>query len=404
MPVYKFTGRSRSGGATVSGEREAPSQDAVAAMLRAEQIFPLEIKEKKLMLSFEMPTFGGGVTYKDLALFSKQFSVMLDSGLPLIQCLGILSSQAENPVFRVILGQVREDVESGSTLAEAMRKHPKAFDNLYVSMIAAGEAGGVLDIILKRLTTFVEKNMKLRKSLIAASVYPAVVSVVAIGIIFVMLIWVVPVFVSLFEGLNAPLPLPTRMIIAASNLAVQLSLPLLVLTIAGVVGLRSYYKTEKGKLVIDTITLKLPLVGMTIKKLAIARFSLTLATLLNGGIPLMEGLAITAETAGNASIRNALIQVRSEVSEGKNLVEPLRKLEVFPSMVTQVVGVGEETGELDHMLEKLADYYEQEADDAIANLLTMIEPVMIVFLGGIVGGIVVSMYLPIFTLIGHLSR
>lgn len=403
MPVYKFTGRSRSGGAAVSGEREAPSREAVATMLRTEQIFPLDIKEKKLFVSLDMPVFGGGVSHRDLALFSKQFSVMLDSGLPLIQCLGILSSQAENAIFKGILSQVREDVESGSTLSEAMKKHPKAFDNLYVSMISAGEAGGVLDIILKRLTTFVEKTMKLRKSLIAASVYPAVVSVVAIGIIFVMLIWVVPVFVSLFEGLNAPLPLPTRMIIAASNLAVQLSLPIIVLVIAGVVGLRSYYKTENGKLALDILILKIPVIGLTIKKLTIARFSLTLSTLLNGGIPLMEGLAITAETAGNASIRNALVQVRTEVSEGKSLVEPLRKLDVFPSMVTQVVGVGEETGELDHMLEKLADYYEQEADDAIANLLTMIEPVMIVFLGGIVGGIVISMYLPIFTLIGHLS-
>lgn len=404
MPVYKYTGRSRSGGATVSGEREAPSSEAVAAMLRAEQIFPLEIKQKNPLLSLKIPSIGGGVSQKDVALFSKQFSVMLDSGLPLVQCLGILSAQAENPIFKEILSQVREDVESGTTLAEAMKKHPKAFDDLYVSMISAGEAGGVLDIILRRLTTFVEKNMKLRKSLIAASVYPAVVSVVAVGIIFIMLVWVVPVFVSLFEGLNAPLPLPTRMIIAASNLAVQFSLPFIVLVIIGVVSLRYYYRTENGKLAIDILTLKIPLLGMTLKKLAIARFSLTLSTLLNGGIPLMEGLAITAETAGNASIRNALVQVRSDVSEGKNLVEPMRRLNIFPSMVTQIVGVGEETGELDQMLEKLADYYEQEADDAIANLLTLIEPVMIVFLGGIVGGIVVSMYLPIFTLIGHLSR
>ena len=404
MPVYKFTGRSRSGGATVSGEREAPSREAVAAMLRSEQIFPLEIKQKNSLLSYEIPVFAGGVSQRDLALFSKQFSVMLDSGLPLVQCLGILASQTENAIFKEILTKVREDVESGSTLADAMRKHPKAFDDLFVSMVSAGEAGGVLDIILKRLTTFVEKNMKLRKSLITASVYPSVVSVVAIGIIFIMLVWVVPVFVSLFEGLNAPLPLPTRIIIASSNIAVQFSLPFIVLVIVGIIGFRQFYKTENGKLSVDTAVLKLPLIGMTIKKLAIARFSLTLSTLLNGGIPLMEGLSITAETAGNASIHNALVQVRSEVSEGKSLVEPMRKLEVFPSMVTQIVGVGEETGELDHMLEKLADYYEQEADDAIANLLTLIEPVMIVFLGAVVGGIVVSMYLPIFTLIGHLSR
>jgi len=404
MPVFTFTGRNRAGGEEVSGEREAPTQEAVAAMLRAEQIFPLEIKQKNALLSYEFPALGGGVSNKDIALFSKQFSVMLDSGLPLIQCLSILAAQAEKPIFREILEKVREDVESGSTLAEAMKKHPKAFDDLYVSMISAGEAGGVLDIILRRLTTFVEKNMKLRKSLITASVYPAVVSVVAVGIIFIMLIFVVPVFVSLFEGLNAPLPLPTRLIIAASNLAVQFSIPFVILIIVGVVGFRYYYRTTDGKLVVDTLVLKIPLLGTTLKKLAIARFSLTLSTLLNGGIPLMEGLAITAETAGNASIRNALVEVRSDVSEGKNLVEPLHRLAIFPTMVTQIVGVGEETGELDQMLEKLADYYEQEADDAIANLLTLIEPIMIVFLGGIVGGIVVSMYLPIFTLIGHLSR
>jgi len=404
MPVFTFTGRNRAGGEEVSGEREAPTQEAVAAMLRAEQIFPLEIKQKNALLSYEFPALGGGVSNKDIALFSKQFSVMLDSGLPLIQCLSILAAQAEKPIFRDILEKVREDVESGSTLAEAMKKHPKAFDDLYVSMISAGEAGGVLDIILRRLTTFVEKNMKLRKSLITASVYPAVVSVVAVGIIFIMLIFVVPVFVSLFEGLNAPLPLPTRLIIAASNLAVQFSIPFVILIIVGVVGFRYYYRTTDGKLVVDTLVLKIPLLGTTLKKLAIARFSLTLSTLLNGGIPLMEGLAITAETAGNASIRNALVEVRSDVSEGKNLVEPLNRLEIFPTMVTQIVGVGEETGELDQMLEKLADYYEQEADDAIANLLTLIEPIMIVFLGGIVGGIVVSMYLPIFTLIGHLSQ
>lgn len=404
MPVYKFTGRSRSSGETVSGEREAPSREAVAAMLRTEQIFPLDIKKKNSILSYEFPAIGGGVSQKDLALFSKQFSVMLDSGLPLIQCLGILAAQAENPVFKGVLEKVREDVEAGNTLSEAMKKHPKAFDDLYVSMVSAGEAGGVLDIILRRLTLFVEKNMKLRKSLIAASVYPAVVSIVAVGIIFVMLIWVVPVFVSLFEGLNAPLPLLTRLIIGASNLAVQFSLPFVALVIIAVIGVRSYYRTEEGKLTIDSMILKLPIMGMTLKKLAIARFSLTLSTLLNGGIPLLEGLAITAQTAGNASIRNALIQVRSEVSEGKNLVDPLRKAEIFPSMVTQIVGVGEETGELDQMLEKLAEYYEQEADDAIAQLMTLIEPVMIVFLGGVVGGIVISMYLPIFTLIGHLSR
>lgn len=404
MPVFTFTGRSRSGGEEVSGEREAPTREAVAAMLRAEQIFPLQIKQKNAILSYQFPAIGGGVSNKDIALFSKQFSVMLDSGLPLIQCLSILAAQSEKPAFREILEQVREDVESGSTLAESMKKHPKAFDDLYVSMIAAGEAGGVLDIILRRLTTFVEKNMKLRKSLITASVYPAVVSVVAIGIILIMLVFVVPVFVSLFEGLNAPLPLPTRLIIATSNLAIQFIIPFIILVIIGVIGFRYYYRTRDGKLVVDSLVLRIPLLGSTLKKLAISRFSLTLSTLLNGGIPLMEGLAITASTAGNARIRDALVQVRTEVSEGKNLVEPLHKIDIFPSMVTQIVGVGEETGELDHMLEKLSDYYEQEADDAIANLLTLIEPVMIVVLGGIVGGIVVSMYLPIFTLIGHLSR
>jgi type IV pilus assembly protein PilC len=329
---------------------------------------------------------------------------MLDAGLPLIQCLGILSEQQDKTSFKNTLKQVQEDVEAGATLAEAMQRHPKVFDTLFVNMIAAGEAGGVLDIILRRLSLFVEKAVKLKRSVVSASVYPAVVMAVAIIIVFVIMVWVVPVFVSLFEGLNAPLPLATRVVMAISDYTIQFSIPMIALLVLGSIGLRYYYATEQGQQAVDRFILGIPLIGLVLKKIAIARFSLTLSTLLSSGIPLLDGLEITAETAGNSIIREALLMVRKEVAEGKTLVEPMRKAgTLFPSMVTQIVAVGEQTGELDQMLEKLANYYEDEADAAISNLMTLIEPVMIVFLGVIVGGIVISMYLPIFTLIGHLS-
>ncbi len=402
MPVYQFTGRRYDGGGLVTGERLAASKQALANLLRSEKVLPVRIDEKAE--GAKPAAVQGRISAKDLALFTKQFSVMLDAGLPLIQCLELLAEQQEKPLFKSILHQIREDVEAGATLADAMRRHPKAFNNLFVNMIAAGEAGGVLDVILRRLTSFIEKEVKLKRSVISASVYPSIITLVAVVIVFIIMVYVVPVFASLFEGLNAPLPALTRFVMGVSDYAVALSIPIVVLAVVGALGLRYAYSTPEGKLAIDGILLRLPLVGIVLKKIAIARFSLTLSTLLSSGIPLLEALEITANTAGNSVIENALLQVRKEVAEGKTLVDPLRRTKLFPSMVNQIVNVGEQTGELDQMLEKLAVYYEEESDAAISNLMTMIEPVLIVFLGIVIGGIVISMYLPIFTLIGHLSR
>ncbi|HSR70642.1 MAG TPA: type II secretion system F family protein [Acidobacteriota bacterium] len=404
MPNFSFRGRNYETGEIIAGERFAPNPQALAAALRNERVMPIKIGEKKEGgegLKLSLPTKNVG--YKDMALFSRQFSVMLDAGLPLVQCLSILSDQAEKKVFRDTLRQVRADVEAGATLADAMRKHPRTFDDLFVSMIQAGEAGGILDVILQRLSLFLEKIVKLRRGVVSASVYPAIVIAVAVIIVFVIMIFVIPVFATLFEGMGASLPLPTRIVMKTSSLLSQFIIPILILAGIGALGFRQYYRTPNGRLAIDRVKLAIPVIGTVIRKLAIARFSRTLSTLLTSGIPILEGLQITAETAGNVVIKDALLKTRREVEEGKTLAEPIRKVKVFPSMVTQIIGVGEQTGELDQMLSKLADYYEDEADAAVANMLTMIEPIMIVFLGVVIGGIVVSMYLPIFTLIGNMS-
>ncbi len=406
MPTYQFKGRNYQSGEMVTGVRFAQNEQSLAAALRNEQVMPIVIGEqsaaKGMGMEIRMPA--GGVSSKELSLFTRQFSVMLDAGLPLVQCLAILADQQEKKVFKDTLEQTRTDVEAGATLADAMRKHPKVFDDLFVSMIAAGEAGGILDVILQRLSVFLEKIVKLKRGIVSASVYPTIVILVAVIIVFVIMIFVIPVFATLFEGLNAPLPLPTRIIMSISSFLSQFIIWILLAIGLGIFGMRSYYKTDSGRLAIDRVILAIPIVGTVIRKVSIARFARTLSTLLSSGIPILDGLQITAETAGNRVIKNGLTQVRREVEEGKTLADPMRKVKVFPSMVTQIVGVGEQTGELDQMLSKLADYYEDESDAAVANLLTMIEPVMIVFLGGVIGGIVVSMYLPIFTLIGNMSR
>lgn len=402
MPVYQFRGRRYDTGGMIAGERTAASKQTLAAALRSEQIMPISITEKGK--EFALPRLRpGGVSGKELALFTRQFSVMLDAGMPLVQCLSIMADQQENKTFQKVLNQVRQDVEGGATLADAMRKHPKIFDTLFVNMVAAGETGGILDVILHRLSTFVEKIVKLKRALISASIYPSIIVLVAIVIVIVIMIWVIPIFATLFEGLGASLPLPTRIIIRISSIMGQLLLPVLLLVGIAVFGLRSYYKTDQGRLMIDRLILLLPVMGNVIRKIGIARFSRTLATLLVSGLSILEGLEITARTAGNMVIQNALLQTRKEVEEGKSLVEPMKKFDFFPPMVTQMIAVGEQTGELDQMLQKLADYYEEEADTAIANLLTLLEPLMIIFLGVVIGAIVVSMYYPIFSLIRQLS-
>jgi type IV pilus assembly protein PilC len=383
------------------GEKFAQNKQALAILLRNEQILPISIKEKGKELS--LPKFRSKVKDKELAVFTKQFSVMIDAGLPLVQCLDIMATQHENRTFQDVLFQVRNDVEGGSTLADAMKRHPKVFDNLFTNMIAAGEAGGILDTILQRLTVFIEKMVKLKRAVRSASIYPSVIVAVAVGVVTIIMLKVIPIFATLFEGLGADLPLPTLIVMRISHLLGQFFIFILAAIILAVFGIRYYYKTEGGRLVIDKLLLTVPIFGVVLKKIAVARFSRTLSTLLVSGIPILEGLDITARTAGNKIIENALLRTRKTVEEGKTIVEPLKQSALFPPMVVQMIGVGEQTGELDQMLTKIADYYDEEADVAIANFLTLLEPLLIVFLGVVVGGIVVSMYLPLFTMIAKLS-
>jgi type IV pilus assembly protein PilC len=400
MPAFVWKGKNRDGKA-VSGEQSADTKEAVMAVLRRQQILVSSVKEKGKEVA--LPKFSGSVPPKDLAVFTRQFSVMIDAGLPLVQCLEILGNQQENKTFAKILQHTRMDVESGSTLADAMRKHPKAFDELFVNMIAAGEAGGILDTILKRLAVYIEKAVKLRGQVKGAMVYPVAVIGIA-GIVIAVILWkVIPTFAAMFEGLGAQLPLPTRIVIAMSNWFVRLLPFLVVFAVAGVFLFKRYYATHGGKRVIDRIILKLPVLGILMQKIAVARFCRTLATLISSGVPILDGLEITARTAGNSIIEDAIMSVRKGVEGGLTLAQPLRESGVFPNMVVQMIGVGEQTGALDAMLSKIADFYEEEVDQAVANLLTLMEPVMILFLGTTVGGIVISMYLPLFDLISKLS-
>ncbi len=405
MPTYVFVGRNQLN-QQVRGERTAASREQLESLLRREQVTLLSVQEKSRDIALPK-LVGGSVSSKELAIFTRQFSVMIDAGLPLVQCLEILASQQEkNKYFKQVLTQVRTDVESGSTLSDAMSKHPKVFDNLYTNMVAAGETGGILDTILQRLATFIEKIVKLRSDVISALIYPSAVIVLAIAVIAVIMIVVIPAFRNIFEGLLGPgerLPLPTEIVIAIS--AFMASYWWLLLIIIGAIAwvIRAYYKTPGGRLVIDRLMLKIPVIGDILLKIAVARFSRTLATLLSSGVPILESLDITARTAGNVVVSNAINRVRDSIEQGQTIVEPLKASGVFPSMVCQMIGVGEQTGALDAMLSKIADFYELEVDAAIANLLTLIEPIMIGFLGVTIGGIVIAMYLPLFALVGKLA-
>jgi type IV pilus assembly protein PilC len=400
MPAYVWKGKTRDG-KVVSGERVADNKESVMALLRRDQILVSSVKEKGRELA--LPKLGGGVPAKDLAIFTRQFSVMIDAGLPLVQCLEILGTQQENKTFAKVLQQTRMDVEGGASLADAMRKHPKAFDDLYTNMIAAGEAGGILDTILKRLATYIEKNVKLKSQVKGALVYPVAVISIAAIVIAVILWKVIPTFASMFAGLNAELPLPTRIVIALSNWFVRL-LPFVVVGIVLiVVAFRRYYATYGGRRVVDKTVLRIPIFGPVMQKIAVARFCRTLSTLISSGVPILDGLEITARTAGNAIVEDAIMAVRKGVESGLTVAQPLKDTGVFPPMVVQMIGVGEQTGALDAMLSKIADFYEEEVDQAVANLLTLMEPVMILFLGGTVGGIIIAMYLPLFDLISKLT-
>jgi type IV pilus assembly protein PilC len=401
MPVYTYRGTNRAG-ASVSGEQIATSKAELATLLRRQQINVRKMSEKGK--EFSLPFFQGGVGAKELAIFTRQFSVMIDAGLPLVQCLEILANQQENKAFQKTLTATRGGVEGGSTLSAAMRQHEKVFDQLYVNMVEAGETGGILDTILQRLSAYIEKNVKLKRAVKSALVYPAAVLLVAAGVIILLLWKVVPIFATLFVGLGVELPLPTRIVIQLSNFVGSIfGLLILVFIIGMAVALRFWHATPKGRMAIDTALLKLPLVGMLLRKIAVARFTRTLGTLISSGVPILEGLDITARTAGNAVIEKALLHVRRALEAGRTLADPLKETEVFPGMVTQMIGVGEQTGAMDAMLQKIADFYEDEVDAAVKDLLAAMEPMMIVFLGVVVGGIVISMYLPLFSLIAKLS-
>ena len=406
MATFAFTGRTRAG-ESVAGERMGDTMDSVVAMLRREQIQVTKIQPvgarggaisaagKKLKAR--------SIPAKNLAVFTRQFSVMIDAGLPLVQCLDILGNQEEHKYFAQVILATRTDVEGGQSLADAMKKHPKAFDTLFVNMIAAGEAGGILDTILKRLAVYIEKAVKLKNQVRSAMIYPIAVIVIAALVVSVILWKVIPTFAALFAGLGAELPLPTRIVIMLSNNLVRYGWLLILAGAAAGYGIRQYYGTEKGRRVIDGLLLKLPVLGPILRKIAVARFCRTLSTLMASGVPILDGLDITARTAGNAIIEDAIQATRKSIERGETIAAPLKETGVFPGMVVQMIGVGEATGALDTMLSKIADFYEEEVDTAVAGMLTLLEPVMIAFLGGVVGGIVIAMYLPIFGLISELA-
>jgi len=406
MATFEYTGRTRAG-EVVSGERSADTMESAVAALRREQVLvtritPVKAKSEPTPRAAARAK-GKKVGSKNLAIFTRQFSVMIDAGLPLVQCLEILGKQEEDKNFARIILQTRADVEGGAALADAMRKHPGAFDSLYTNMVAAGEAGGILDTILKRLAVYIEKNVKLKAQVKSAMTYPVAVISIAIIVVAVILWKVIPTFASLFAGLGAELPVPTLIVIWLSNALVEFMPFIIVGIVASVWGIRQYYATEKGRRVLDGLLLRAPVLGLILRKIAVARFCRTLSTLISSGVPILDGLDITARTSGNAVVEDGIMSTRRSIERGETIAVPLKETGVFPPMVSQMIGVGEATGALDTMLSKIADFYEEEVDTAVAGLLTLLEPLMIGFLGGVVGGIVIAMYLPIFSLISKLT-
>ena len=402
MPVFTFTGKTAAG-EKIAGERVAENKQTLQAQLRRERIAvsgPIKEKGKE----FALPGFSRGkVATKDIAIFFRQFSVMIDAGLPLVQCLEILAGNQENQAFQRALTNIRTTVEGGSTLANAMKQYPKIFDDLTVNMIEAGETGGILDVILQRLAAYIEKAVKMRAAVKSALVYPVAVIGIAVLIVGGLLKWVVPIFTKLFDGLNVELPLPTKMVIKLSDIVGTFWWFGVLGLIALIVGIKYFRKSAQGRLIWDQLMLKMPVMGMLLRKIAVARFTRTLGTLITSGVPILEALAITARTSGNAVLEQALFKVRKSIEEGRTIVDPLKESGVFPNMVTQMIGVGEATGSMDAMLQKIADFYEDEVDTATKDMLTLLEPLMITILGVCVGGIVVSLYLPLFKLIGKLA-
>ncbi len=401
MPSFEWKGRTRFG-QFQEGVLLADTRDAAVATLRRQNIQITSIREKGRELAL-LPRLPSRISPKSIAVFTRQFSVMLDAGLPLVQCLEVLGEQEANKKFRDIIQRVRSDVEQGASLADAMRRHPKAFDSLYVNMVAAGEAGGILDVILRRLSTYIEKAVKLKGQVRSALIYPVAVISIAALVVFIILWKVIPVFSQLFAGLGAQLPLITRVVVAASNFIGRFFPWIAIFVIFLVVFISRWHNTYRGRRVLDGLILKIPVIGMLLRKIAVARFCRTLSTLTASGVPILDGLNITAKTAGNAIIEDAVVAVRKSVEEGKTLSGPLAETKVFPQMVVQMINVGEQTGALDQMLSKIADFYEEEVDTAVANLMKLIEPLLITVLGAVIGTIVAAMYLPMYSVLRHIG-
>lgn len=399
MATFAYVGRSKSG-SVKKGELVAKSREEAVDQLRKQSVVVTSLEEKAAKEGFKL-SFGTGLTDKDLVVFTRQFGTMINAGLPLIQCLEILSTQSENAALRKAIGEVKVQVEGGATFSDALRRQPKIFDDLYINMVHAGEVGGLLDTILNRLSKHIEKAMKLKAQIKSAMVYPAAICGIAVIVITVLMIWVIPVFEKMFKEMSngkMALPTPTQLVIDMSNFVQGNWYIILGLVVASVIGIKKYYATQQGRLAIDKLVLKLPVFGDLIRKASVAKFTRTLGTLLSSGVPLLEALTICAKTSGNKVVEGALLDARVSISGGKTISEPLTKSGTFPKMVTHMIAVGESTGALDNMLGKIADFYEDEVDQAVTSLTALLEPMMMVFLGVTIGFIVIAMYLPIFSM------
>ncbi len=399
MPAYVWKGVNRKG-QKKKGEMDAENENFVRLTLRRQGIEPSSIKPKPKDIFENVKLFQPKVTEKNIVVMTRQFATMIDAGLPLVQCLDILYSQQDNRTFKRILKQIKDDVEEGSTFADALKKHPDVFDELFVNLVAAGEIGGILDVILNRLANYIEKAAKLKKKVKGAMVYPLVVMIIAVCVVAVILIFVIPVFQQMFADFGRALPAPTQFVVNLSNFVKSYIIYLVVLVALGVFAFRRFYRTERGRTIVDDLVLKAPVFGVLIRKVAVAKFTRTLGTMISSGVPILDSLDIVAATAGNKTIETALRETRMSISEGRTIAEPLADSDVFPAMVVQMISVGEATGALDTMLTKIADFYDDEVDAAVDALTAMLEPFMMVFLGGTIGGLVVSMYLPIFQMAG----
>ena len=402
MAVFRYTGKTRAG-ATQRGEIEANDRATATAVLRQRQILVTSIRAKPKGLALKIPGFGGKITEQEVVIFTRQFATMIDAGLPLVQCLDILSRQAENKEFATVIGQVKTDVESGDSFADALRKHPKVYSDFYVNMVEAGEAGGILDTILARLAAYMEKAAALKSEVKGAMVYPAVIVGIAVVVVVFLLLYVIPVFAEMFASFGGTLPAPTRFVMYLSDLVKGYILYAIPLVGASIWLFKRFYRTERGKLLVDTLVLKLPVFGPLIQKVAVAKFTRTLGTLVSSGVPIIDGLEITARTAGNKVVEGAVLSIISSIKEGQTIAEPLGRQAIFPPMVVQMIEVGENAGALDAMLNKIADFYDQEVDNAVKALTKLMEPMLMVFLGVVVGGMVVAMYLPIFKIAGAIE-